>query len=351
MDEPTPNPEPPQQPSPELFSVPAEPEHAIRWIFIGQSGLRAGWGILLFIITFVASAVCVRLAVRHFLHPAHQAGNAPMSPPMGILFEGIQFLVIVIATGVLALIERKSLFAYGFQGAHRTLRFFSGMLWGFIAISALVFALFKAGFLAFDGQSLHGRSILEYAAEWGFVFLLVGLCEESLLRGYVQYTFTRGIGFWWGALLLSFIFGFGHHGNPGESPVGLFAAGAIGLVFCLSIWYTGSLWWAVGFHAAWDWGESYFYGTSDSGLISQGHLFGEHPLGKLLWSGGLTGPEGSLYIVPLIFIMALCMWAWWGHRVQSPFAGSGWRPAWSRKPQFVQAEGLGDSGAGVSQGL
>ena len=49
---------------------------------------------------------------------------------------------------------------------------------------------------------------------------------------------------------------------------------------------TGSLWWAIGFHAAWDWGESYFYGTSDSGLMARGHLFGEHPVGKLLWSGG-----------------------------------------------------------------
>ncbi len=103
--------------------------------------------------------------------------------------------------------------------------------------------------------------------------------------------------------------------------MGLFAAGAIGLVFCLSLWYTGSLYWAVGFHAAWDWGESYFYGTSDSGMVAQGHLLGEHPVGKLLWSGGPTGPEGSLLVIPLILIIALAMWLWWGRRVVSPFAG------------------------------
>ncbi len=272
MDELAQNPEPPLQPSSEPSAFPAAPEHGIRWIFIGQSGIRAGWGIALFILTLVASALCIRMVVHLFLHPAHIPDNAPMSPLLGMLSEGDQLLVIVVATGVLALIERKSLFAYGFQGTHRAIRFFSGLIWGFIAISALIFVLFKTGFLAFDGQSLHGLSILQYAAEWGAVFLLVGLCEESLLRGYVQYTFTRGVGFWWGALLFSVAFGFGHHSNPGESPVGLFAAGAIGLVFCLSVWYTGSLWWAVGFHAAWDWGESYFYGTRDSGLIAQGHL-------------------------------------------------------------------------------
>jgi uncharacterized protein len=319
----------PQPPSP-----PPAPEHGLRWIFVGKSGIiRAGWGILLFIVIFLAIARGLGLLIHHFFHP--NFNPAVLTPRMGLLSEGLQLLLIAIVTGVLALIERKSLFAYGYQGTARAVRFFSGLAWGFICISALVLVLWKTGLLAFDGQMLHGSTILRDAAAWAVVFLLVGICEESLLRGYVQYTMTRGIGFWWGALIFSFLFGFGHRGNPGESPVGLFAAGAIGLVFCLSIWYTGSLWWAVGFHAAWDWGESYFYGTSDSGLIARGHLLSEHPVGKLLWSGGTTGPEGSLYTVPLLIIVALVMWFWWRRRVQSPFAGTGWRPAWLRKQRAV----------------
>ncbi|MGB7191781.1 MAG: CPBP family intramembrane glutamic endopeptidase [Acidobacteriaceae bacterium] len=156
------------------------------------------------------------------------------------------------------------------------------------------------------------------------------------MRGYLQFTMTRGVGFWWGALVFSLLFGLGHTVNAGESPIGLFSAGAFGLVCCVSLWYTGSLWWAVGFHAAWDWGESYFYGTADSGLVSQGHLFGEHPLGKILWSGGKTGPEGSLLIVPLLAIIAILMWLWWGRRGKSPFQGQAWRPAWSRRPRVVE---------------
>lgn len=328
--------------SPDLTAPPAPeaqpPSHGLRWVFIGKSGIiRAGWGIAIFILTVFASGFVLSFLIRHFVHPQH-SHNPALSARVGLLNEGIQLLIVVIATGVMALIERKSLFAYGFQGTHRAVRFFSGLVWGFVAISALVLALWKSGLLVFDGQLLHGGSLLKYAAAWGLMFLLVGFFEESALRGYLQYTFTRGLGFWWGALLFSFLFGFGHSSNPGESPVGLFAAGAIGLVFCLSIWYTGSLWWAVGFHAAWDWGESYFYGTSDSGLIVRGHLLGEHPVGKVLWSGGLTGPEGSLLIVPLVLIAALGMWLWWGRRVQSPFAGSGWRPAWSRKPLTAEAE-------------
>jgi uncharacterized protein len=220
-------------------------------------------------------------------------------------------------------------------GTARVARFFFGLVWGFVAVSALMFTLWKAGLLGFDGLMLHGGLVWTYAVEWGLVFVLGGIFEESQVRGYLQFTLARGIGFWWGALLLSFLFGFSHGSNPGESPVGLFAAGAIGLMFCLSLWYTGSLYWAIGFHAAWNWGQSYFYGTSNSGGMVQGHLIGEHPMGKVLWSGGATGPEGSLFVVPLILLIALAMWLWWGRRVVSPFAGSWWRPAWSTKPAVV----------------
>ena len=38
------------------------------------------------------------------------------------------------------------------------------------------------------------------------------------------------------------------------------------MVFCLSLWRTGSLWWAVGFHAAWDWAQSFLYGVVWNGM-------------------------------------------------------------------------------------
>lgn len=313
-------------------SSPQPPVRDLHWIFIGKNGIRAAWGILIFAFIFFAAIFAADILFPNFLRSINL--RAALSPMDGLKLEGIQFSWVLIATAVLALIERKSLFTYGYQGTARTVRFVSGLIWGFIAISALVLILWKSGLIAFDGRLLHGATTWKNAAFWGLVFLGTGIFEESTMRGYLQFTVTRGLGFWWGALVISFLFGFGHTTNPGESPIGLISAGAIGLVFCLSLWYTGSLWWAVGYHAAWDWGESYFYGTRDSGLITQGHLFGTHPVGKLLWSGGATGPEGSLLIIPLLLLIALFMWLWWGRRTQSPFTGSAWRPTWSRKPRI-----------------
>jgi membrane protease YdiL (CAAX protease family) len=166
-----------------------------------------------------------------------------------------------------------------------------------------------------DARLLFGLAALRYAAVWLVGFLLVALFEEYLTRGYLQFTLTRGLvgiyrwlraphaeafAFWTAALLLSFAFGLSHTANPGESPIGLLSAGLIGLVFCLSLWRTGSLWWAIGFHAAWDWAQSFLFGVADSGGVVQGRLFATHPIGRAILSGGLTGPEGSLYILPIV---------------------------------------------------
>ena len=137
--------------------------------------------------------------------------------------------------------------------------------------------LLKTGFLVIDSRVLFGTDILRYGAFWLFGFLVVGLLEEYLTRGYIQYTLTRGLtgvyqwafktphsaalGFWTSAVAVSILFGLGHGTNPGESPIGLLSAGLVSLVFCLSLWRTGSLWWAIGFHASWDWAQSFLYNT------------------------------------------------------------------------------------------
>jgi len=308
----------------ETSDIPVQPRSGVERVFLGShGGLRAGWSVLVFAGIFGALLIVSAPFLAHFVH---MDITGPLNPGVALVAEIWQFALVLIATWLMSVFERKPLVFYGYQGRARAVRFVFGALWGFAAISAVVFTLSRMGYLMLDGRALSGEAILRYGLLWGAVFLLTGFFEESLFRGYLQFTLTRGIGFWWGALVFGLLFGVMHKANPGESPIGLFSAAAVGLVFCLSLWYTGSLWWAVGFHAAWDWGQSYFYGSADSGVLAQGHLLREHPVGPLLWSGGTTGPEGSMLIVPLLAVMALAMWLWWGRRMESPFAGAGWKP-------------------------
>ncbi|MGB7584638.1 MAG: CPBP family intramembrane glutamic endopeptidase [Terriglobales bacterium] len=244
-----------------------------------------------------------------------------MAPLFGIIGEAVPFVIVLFATWVMSKIERRPVSVYGFGDSRMLPHFFAGLAWGVTCLSLLILILWKAGLLVFERRLLFGADILRYGALWVLGFLLVGLLEEYLTRGYIQYTLTRGLaglyqwafktrhsatlGFWTSALIFSLLFGLGHKSNPGESPIGLLSAGLAAMVFCFSLWRTGSLWWAIGLHTSWDWGQSFLYGVADSGLMVQHHLFATHAVGKPILSGGTTGPEGSVFILVVLALITL----------------------------------------------
>jgi hypothetical protein len=110
--------------------------------------------------------------------------------------------------------------------------------------------------------------------------------------------------FWPAALFLSGIFGVAHLGNHGENVLGILQVVATGLLFCLMIRRTGNLWFAIGFHAAWDWAETFFYGTPDSGLLGVGRFLNSSVQGPNWLTGGSAGPEGSVFAFLIILVCA-----------------------------------------------
>ena len=80
-----------------------------------------------------------------------------------------------------------------------------------------------------------------------------------------------------------------------------------GMTLSYTLWWTGSLWWGIGWHMAWDWAQSFLFGVADSGNISEGRLFVTHPTGNPLLSGGADGPEGSVLVVAALAVtVVLC---------------------------------------------
>lgn len=334
---------------PNLPEQPEAPYHGLRWIFIGPEGLRAGWSVLL----FLALLVGFMMALGALFARLHLITRGGMTPRNGLFSELFQVIALIAAAAVVALIEHRSILDYNLRGTRRAIHFFSGFVIGFAALSLLVGGLRAGHWLTFGPIALTGPAIFKYALVWGAVFVLVGCFEEGTMRCYLQYTLTRGINFWWAAGIIACIctllmlrtgrngawgvyilallglvpclllhlkkapssgfwqaawltstfFGAGHTGNNGELWIGIFAAGFIGFVFCVSVWVTGSAWWAIGCHAAWDWAETYFYGTADSGFVARGHLLSTAPTGNPLWSGGSVGPEGSLLIIPVVLLI------------------------------------------------
>jgi membrane protease YdiL (CAAX protease family) len=299
---------------------PAQPP-TLRWIFIGKDGLRAGWSLLIFVALLAAFAFSGN-RIAHMLHaPGGPKPGSDIPPSFLLVAELIPFLVVLLTTWIMSKIERQPNSSYGLGGSRKLPHFFAGLAWGVTCLSLLVLTLWKTGLLVIDSRLLSGSDILRYGAIWLFGFLLVGLFEEYFVRGYLQFTLSRGLaglyqsafktrhstalGFWTSAVLFSILFGLGHGNNVGESPIGLLSAGLAGMVFCFSLWRTGSLWWAIGFHTSWDWAQSYLYGVADSGMMAQHHLLATHPVGRPLLSGGATGPEGSIFAIAILALISL----------------------------------------------
>jgi uncharacterized protein len=215
----------------------------------------------------------------------------------------ISFFV-VLATWIVARMEKRPLDDYGIPPRQAFgKRFWEGSLWGFAALSALLLVLHASGHFQIDSVALSGGAAFRDALGWAVVFLAVSVSEEFAFRGYWLFSFSRRMRFWPAALFTSVVFGAAHLGNPGENVLGILQVIAVGLLLCLTLRRTGNLWFALGFHAAWDWAETFFYGTPDSGMLGVGRFLNSSVQGPNWLTGGSAGPEGSVLV---FFVFVLC---------------------------------------------
>lgn len=319
-------------------------------LFMGEDGLRCGWSAMLFVALYYLLLFVIDL-IALSLDPT--LAREDFAPLPVLVSELVPLAAALVAGSFMARVEGRRLAAYNVGDARRTRHFAGGLIAGFATLSLLVSVLAAGGWLHFGATGLHGAPAFEYGALWACAFLLVGLFEEGFFRCYLLSTLTRGINFWWAlatvaalcflltigsdfkgssgvfAIALAGIvpcwlvhrFGVGgssfwqatwatstafayfHTNNRGEDSIGILAAGLVGFVFCVSVRLTGSAWWAIGCHTAWDWAETYFYGTADSGFAPKFHLLTTTASGKALWSGGSDGPEGSVLVIPVILLL------------------------------------------------
>jgi membrane protease YdiL (CAAX protease family) len=336
----------------------------LKWIMFGSTGLRCGWPATLFVILTTTFMVALGSASSAIVHGVLHIVTGQFSPAFAIIGETVSVLAILAAGAIAARVDGRRLRSYYLSGPHKMRHFLSGAAGGFVALSALVGVLYKADFLGLASTSLAGAQILEFGILWAIVFLFTGFFEEGSFRCYLLYTLARGMNFWWSAgcvaalTLLALVnpgsngaggvylmaglgvvpclllqlkgapssgfwqaawftstgFGYVHTFNQGETWIGIFAAAAIGFVFCVSIRLTGSVWWAIGFHGAWDWAQTFIYGTPDSGFASDGHFLTAHPIGSAFWSGGADGPEGSVLVIPIVLLTLFALLVVYGRK-------------------------------------
>jgi len=260
------------------------------------------WALISFIPPFFVLMLLRRLGL----------GGDPgvLAVPTELPIKAASVVFVVLATWIVARLEKRPFAAYGMPPRQAFgVRFWEGLIWGFAILSAVVLVLAPSGHFRIDSAALAGKAAVWSGLAWGVTFLAVSWHEEFAFRGYWLFFMARRMRFWPAALFLSAVFGAAHLGNHGENVIGILHVVGTGLLFCLMIRCTGNLWFAAGYHAAWDWAETFFYGTPDSGLLGVGRFLNSSVRGPDWLTGGSAGPEGSVIsIAGLLVCAALIHW-------------------------------------------
>lgn len=277
-----------------------------RSVFVRSGGLRAGWGLLAWLAIFLGVAAVVSLVIIKVFHPRE---TAFLDPGRLILSDIlVTFIPALVATLVMATVERRTLQDY-YVPVRRPFsrQFWWGVLWGFLAVSLLVGMIAALGGYKIIGVEAKGSVLIYWAALWIAAALVIGVVEEFAFRAYLLGTLADGIGFWTAAELLSVGFGALHYfTKPYERWEDFASTGLLGFFLCLTIRRTGTIAFAVGWHAAFDWGAIYIYSGPNAGEFATGHLLKTSWPGANWLTGGLLGPEASwlvFVVIALLFVL------------------------------------------------
>ena len=289
-------------PTPRFQAPP--PEGFLSKIFLNDRGVRGVWRLLIYATVVTGLGFSGLIVLQLFVGPSRGIFSLGYWFP----YEAFCFTVVFGAALIMAQIEGRAPGVYGLplRGAFGKL-FWQGCLIGVAEVSALVGLIAAFGGYSFGDVALHGKELLRWGILWAVLFVFVGLLEEFLFRGYPQYTLAESIGFWPAAIILSLLFGRVHLNNPGENWVGVAGVVMIGMIFAFALRRTGNLWLVVGWHASFDFGETFLYSVPNSGIVFQGHLSNASLHGPNWMTGGSAGPEGSVFSFLTMGILALAI--------------------------------------------
>ncbi len=151
--------------------------------------------------------------------------------------------------------------------------------------------------------------------------LMVGIGEETLVRGFVFRIVEIAGGTWIGVVVSSVLFGAGHAFNPGATVISSIAiALEAGVLLAAAYVVTGRLWLPIGLHVGWNFTEGSLFGMSVSGYSTTPGLLAGTLKGLVILTGGAFGPEASIFGVAVCLAVALLL-LWRTvqlHRVKAP---------------------------------
>ncbi|HEY7427401.1 MAG TPA: type II CAAX endopeptidase family protein [Gemmataceae bacterium] len=269
-----------------------------------RNGLRQIWRFLAFALAMYLLGNYIEGPVLGFLAPHLGIDGDALSAPALILIELVSIVEVLLVTLLFALIEHRRVTDYGFNSAPAPSKsFWKGIWFGLLMVAFVGVAMVLAGGMRVSGFALRPSAAVYQSVLWAASMVLLGISEEYLFRGYALQSLWRSAGFWPAAIVTSGLFAAAHLNKPHENAIDITMIFIVGLILCLSVRRTGHLWWAVGWHAAFDFGQLFVIGTQNGGQVPVGRLLNSTFPGPAWINGGYLGTEASFFMYPAVVAM------------------------------------------------
>jgi membrane protease YdiL (CAAX protease family) len=289
-----------------------------RLLFGSDRKLRFIWRAVLY---YVAGEYIVFPALEWIFElAAHSFDLKPDLNAANIGFGELRnFFTAFICTGLFALYEHRRVDSYGLQlDAALKSPTFEGMAIGIVVPGLVALGMIALGGMQVHGLALSGTALLVSALAWLVACISVGLAEEFWFRSYFQQTLWKSIGFWPSSIVIALIFAAEHYFyKEGENIWDVISIVSISLLLSYSILRTGTLWFAVGFHSAFDYMQLFVIGTPNGSAIPVGRLLNVTFTGPAWLTGGVLGTEASFLVYPAMVLAWLFIW--WRYRANPAF--------------------------------
>jgi membrane protease YdiL (CAAX protease family) len=199
-------------------------------------------------------------------------------------------------------IEGRRIATLGFRRGHALREYLAGALIGLALFSLTVLLCVLMGTLDYRGFVLGSGGLLLLLL---LGYLIQGLNEELLLRGYFMVTLARKQSLAVAIIVSSCFFAVLHLFNANVQVLALVNILLFGSFAAVYLLKRGNIWGAAAIHSAWNFSQGCIYGIPVSGIENPDSLFSFTPVvGGELISGGAFGVEGGL-AATIVLVVAL----------------------------------------------
>lgn len=205
------------------------------------------------------------------------------------------------------IIEQRRFFTMGFHRKGMASMYGKGLLIGAVMFGAAYFLCVLTGSVRMDG--LNGNMIPVYIILYFGGYMIQGMAEEVICRGYLMVSLSRSYSVLYSAVLSSLVFMMMHFANNGMTALSSINLFLFGLFMAFLFIKSGNIWIVGAVHTIWNFMQGNVFGVSVSGLSEQNSIFSStFYSGRDIINGGDFGMEGGLAVTAVLVIAIMVVY-------------------------------------------